>query len=161
MALGRLYTIQFNSVAATVVQDLFEIITPADAVMVLRSVRITQESDAGDAESEQLAFQIKRGVGSTSGSGGTTPSVVTMQKGDAAAGITAEANNTTQAVAGGGSLTVLLEECENIHSGWYHAPPPDERFVFSPGDECIISLETAPADSLTISGYAIVEEIGG
>jgi hypothetical protein len=161
MSLGRLYTVQFNSVAVTAVQDLFELVVPSDAVMVLRSIRITQESDAGDSASEQLAFQIKRGVGSTSGSGGTVPSVNKIQTGDAAAGITAEANNTTQAIAGGGSLTTLLEECENIHAGWLHAPPPDERFIFSPSEVCIIALQTTPADSLTMSGTVVVEEIGG
>ena len=159
---GRLYVIPFEAQAVSAAIDFFEIVAPSDAVMKLREVRITQSSEAGDAASEQLRFQIKKATGSyTSGSGGSAGSVNKMQTGDAAAGITAEVNNTTQAVAGTGTLTTLQPECENVHNGWLHKPPPDERIPFSPSEACIISLPAAPADEVTFSGYAIVEEIGG
>lgn len=161
MPTGRLYTCQFGAVAATTAIDFFELVCPADAVMIVREVRISQSTEAGDAQSEQLRFQIKRGIGSTSGSGGASGTLNKVHTGDAAAGITAETNNTTQAIAGGGSLTILQEECENVHNGWLHAPPPDERLVFSPSEVCIIAMPSTPADSISFSGYVLVEELGG
>lgn len=158
--MGRKYVINFASQAETAAFDALEITVPSDAVMVLHEVRITQSSDAGDAESEQLLFTLKRGIGATSGSGGASVTPQKLETGDAAAGITAEHTNTTQATAGGGSLTTLLTEAENVHMGWLHAPPPNRCFVFSPSEIAVVSVD-APADSLTFSGYAIVEEIGG
>lgn len=156
-----MYTVSFVDVAVSVAQDLFELQVPADLVMRLHRVRITQSSDAGDAESEQLKFAIKRGIGNTSGSGGTTPTPAKHATGDVASSVTTEANNTTQAVAGGGSLTTLLAENENVHLGFDYRPTPEERIDFSPSENCIVSLDGAPADALTMSGYAVFEEIGG
>lgn len=162
MAQGRLYTIQFGAQAVTAAIDFLELLVPSDAVMALREVRITQSTEAGDAASEQLRFQIKRATGTyTSGSGGAVSTLNKVQTGDAAAGITGEQLNTTQAAAGTGALTTLLEEAENVHNGWLHKPPPDERLIFSPGEACVISLPAAPADSVSFSLYALVEEIGG
>lgn len=159
--MGRMYAIHFNDVAVTAAQDLFEIVNPADSVMILHEFEITQSSDAGDAASEQLKVSVKKGIGSTSGSGGSAATVSKIQTGDAAAGITAEVNNTSQAVAGGGSLTRLLAMAGHVQAGIHHLPTPECRLVFSPSEVCIISLDAAPTDSLTMSGYAIVEEIGG
>lgn len=161
MSMGRLYLVNVTAEAETVAVDFFEINVPSDAVVILREVRITQSTEAGDAASEQIRFQIKRGVGSTSGSGGASATFNKLQTGDAATGMTGEQMNTTQAVAGGGSLTTLIEECENVHNGWLYAPPPDERLVFSPGEEILVSLGSAPADSISWSAYCLLEELGG
>lgn len=157
---GRIYTISFNRVAVTAVQDLFEILVPSDAVMVLHRLTISQDSDAGDSEDEQLPISIRRVTGApSSGSGGSTPTPRPVQTGDSAAGITAEANNTTQ--LSGGTNVVLHAEAFNIRGGLDYFPPPEHRFIFSPSERCLIELEIAPADSLTMSGTVVVEEIGG
>jgi hypothetical protein len=155
------YTVQFSAVAVTADQDLFEGLVPADAIVRILRIRVTQSSDAGDAESEQLRFQIKRGIGSTSGSGGTSPTANKHQTGDSASGLTWEVNNDTIAIAGGGSLTTILEEDENIHTGWDYHPTPEEYIYFSPNEEILVSLMADPADSLTMSGFLTYEEIGG
>ncbi len=163
MALGRLYKLA-HTIAVTAPIDFYELIVPSDAVVILRSVRITQSTEAGDSMSEQIRFQIKRGVGSTSGSGGSAlvaGDFEKVQTGDAATGVTGEKDNTTQGTAGGGSLDILLEEADNVHNGWLHAPPPDERFIFSPGEEIYISSPTTPLDSITFSVDVLFEEIGG
>lgn len=158
--MSRMYSISFEEVAVTVAQDLFEILVPSDAVMRVHSVVITQSSDAKNSESEQLAYTIKRVTGApTSGSGGSTPTPRPHSQGDAAADITAEANNTTR-LTGGTSVTLWAEDT-NIMSGWYYIPTPEMRFDFSPSTRCMIGLEAAPDDSLTMSGTIIVEEIGG
>lgn len=158
--MGRMYAITFDQVAVTAVQDLFEILVPPDACMVLHRLTVTESSDAADAEAEQLYVSIRRVTGApTSGSGGSTNTPRPLSEGDAAAGITAEINNTTQ--LSGGTNVVLHSEAFSVQAGFDYRPTPEERPVFSPSTRCLVELETAPADSLTMSGTMIVEEIGG
>jgi len=155
MARGRMYAVVFEEVAVTAVQDFFEINAPADSAVVLHSCVITQSSDFGDAASEMLSVLIHRG--STSGSGGSTPTPTPLSLGDAAFGGTTEANNTAQSTEG----TFLWAESFNIQVGLHYFPTPDMQIVISPSDRLIIELQTAPTDSLTMSGVAIIEELGG
>jgi len=154
---GRFYTILVQEIAVSAAQDLLEITVPSDAAMVLHSAVVTQSSDAGDAESEQINVAIKRGVGITSGSGGGAVTPAKLSTGDAAAGITAERNNTTQ--ASGGTITVIYDESFNVMAGMQYAP--EKKPVFSPSEVCLVALDTAPTDALTVSVSVLVEEIGG
>ena len=151
--MGRMYSVVFEEVAVTAVQDLFEINAPSDSALHLHSIVITQSSDAGDAEDEQLSILIHRG--STSGSGGTAPTAAPLSLGNTAFGGTVEVNNTTQRTEG----TKLYAEAFNVRAGLQYRPTPEERITISPSDRLIIELQTAPADSLTMSGTAIFEEI--
>lgn len=161
--MGRMYVVQFSAVAVTAAQDLFELKATAAKGLILHECKITQDSDAGDAQSEQLRFTLKRAAGTyTSGSGGSAPAFEKVHSGDAAAAVTAEANNTTRAAAGTGTLTTLFPDGENIHNGWHHQPTPECRFDALAGtspEALIVGLESVPADSLTMNGYAIVEEV--
>jgi hypothetical protein len=155
--MGRFYVVQFNSVAVTAAQDLFEIVVPSGITMALHRVRVSQESDAGDSASEQLPFSLSRGpVGYTRGGGGTSITLVKHLTGDSSAIITASGNNTTRA----SGLTKIFEEAENVHNGWDYFPAPEHRLYFRHGEACVVGLENAPTDSLTMEGYAIIEELG-
>ena len=153
--MGRMYSATFEEVAVTAVQDLFEVVAAADSVVVVHGLIISQSTDAGDTESEQLNVLIHRG--STSGSGGTTVTPAPMNLGDAAFGGTVEANNTTQATEG----TILHAEAFNVMAGLAIWWTPETRPVISPSGRLIVELQTTPADSLTMSGTIYLEEIGG
>ena len=153
--MGGMYSCVFEEVAVTAVQDLFEINASADAVVVLHSVIVTQSSDAGDSADEQLSCLFH--LGSTSGSAGSTITPAPLSIGDAVFSGTCEVNNTSQSSEG----TKLHAEAFNIRGGLYYRPTPEERITLTPSDRLIIELQTAPADSLTMSGTAIIEEIGG
>lgn len=153
--MGLMYSVVFEEVAVTAAQDLFEINAPADAVVAIHSVRISQSSDAGDSASEQL--NIIYHLGSTSGSGGSAATPRGLQTGNPAAGSTVEVNNTTQSTEG----NILHADCFNVMAGYQHIMTPEERIILSPSDRLIIELQTAPADSLTMSGTVVFEEIGG
>jgi hypothetical protein len=154
--MGNIYTATFSAVAVTAAQDLFEILAPATLSIILHSVVITQVSDT---DSEQIRFAIKRVTGSpTSGSGGSTVTPRPIVLG-ATFGGTVEANNTTR-ISGGTNVT-LYEESQNILNGWYYLPTPEMRYEFGGATYCIVGLEAAPVDSLTISGTATFETIGG
>ena len=160
--MARRYSVSFSAVAVTAAQDLFELINPADQSVLLEEIHITQGSDAGDAASEQLRFTISRASGSyTSGSGGSTATPRPHSFGDPASGVTAEINNTSRAAAGTGALVVLADQAENVHNGFHYVAPQGREHEFSPSQAIIIGLETAPADSLTMSGTATFVEVGG
>ena len=153
--MGRMYSATFEEVAATAAQDLFEINAPADSVVLVHGVVISQSSDAGDSESEQLNVLVH--LGSTSGSGGSSVTASPLNLGDAAFGGTIEANNTSQSTEG----TFIHAESFNVMAGLQIWLPPECRWAISPSDRLIIELQTTPADSLTISGTVYLEEIGG
>lgn len=153
--MGRVYSASFEEVAVTAVQDLFEVVAPADATVSIHSVTITQSTDAGDAQAEMLPILIHRGT--ATGSGGSSVTASPLSVGDTAFGGTVEANNTSQSVEG----TFLHAEAFNVQIGFYYLPPPEDRPVVSPSALFIVELQAAPSDSITMSGTVVFEEIGG
>lgn len=153
--MSRFYRIPFEQVAVTVAQDLFEINAPADAAVRLHEVKLSQSTDAGDTESEQLNVLIHRGT--TSGSGGSAVTPAPLSVGDAAFGGTCEVNNTTQSTEG----TKLDSFDFNVMAGNETIYTPEARIDISPSGRLIVELQSTPADSLTMSGSALIEEIGG
>lgn len=158
MTIGRTYTVQFNAVAVTAQQDLFEIVAPADAVVELLELHLSQVSEVGDAAEEGLALLLKSGQ-TTSGSGGSAPTPVPLSLGDAAFGGTVEVNNTTKASAG----TIVTHKAWNwnIRIPFDVILTPEACKPLSPGARMTLELATTPADSITVSGYAVFKEIGG
>lgn len=153
--MGRVYSVSFSATAITAAQDLFELLAPSGSSIRLHAVYFSQHTDT---DSEQLRLTIKRVTGApTSGSGGSTPTPIPLLPGDAASGITAEANNTTR-ISGGTSVT-LHDEAVNVLNGWVYLPTPEMRPVAAPSTRLVIGLETAPADSITCNGVAYVEEL--
>lgn len=155
--MGRMYTGIFESVAVSAIQDLFEIVAPADAVVVIHACFISQSSEEGDSQDEQLHISWTRGH-TTSGSAGSTPTAQPLNPGDTAASATVEANNTTQATAG--SPVVLWSESFNVRAGWAWIPTPEARIILAPSQRLVLELPTAPADSVTMDGTIVFEEIG-
>jgi len=149
---GRMYSAVFEEVAVTAVQDLFEIVAAADSIVIIHGFEISQSSDT---DSEQLSLLLHRGTATGTGGSSVTPSP--MNVGDAAFGGTVEANNTTQSV----ESTFIHAAAFNVLSGYVYVWTPETRPVISPSGLFIIELQTAPADSLTMSGVVYFEEIGG
>ena len=158
--MGRFYSVNFSAVTASAAQDLFELVAPSNAAARIRlhAVSLIQTSDVAAADSEALRVSVLRySSGSTSGSGGSAPTPSPLESGDPAATFTAEVNNTTTAT--GGTSVTLCEDGFNVLAGWqWSLPiPPDRRPSAVNGERLIVRM-TAPADALTLSGTAIVEE---
>lgn len=156
--MGRMYTAVFNNVAVTAIQDLFEIVAPADSVVVLHDIHFSQNSDVGDAAEEILRIELTSGH-TTSGSGGSAVTPVPVSLGDAAFGGTCEANNTTQAVSG--TIVTKYVWNWNIRGPFDKIFTPETRPIISPSTRMCLELPAAPADSITMSGSITFEEIGG
>lgn len=148
---GRMYAVvgQFSSAAAI---DLVEITTPATGMAIIHKIIVTQTTEAGDAQSEQIDIMIHRG---TTGSGGSAATPAPLSLGHAASGVSAEVGNTTQGADG----TIVHREAVNVMAGFYYAPTPEERIVVPPSDTLIVSQESTPADSITYDVTLIFEEL--
>jgi len=155
---GRIYTVQFNGVAVTAQQDLFELVAPADGVVIVHDLHVSQLTDVKDAEEEMLLLLLKSGA-TTSGSGGSAPTAVPRELGDAAFGGTTEVNNTTKATAG--TIVTHYAWHWNVRVPFDKIWTPEARPIISPSARATLELATTPADSITMGGTLTFEELGG
>lgn len=156
--MGRIYYIDIAPAAVTVAADVVEITPADDKPIVVHGFEIFQTTDLGDAQEEVIGLLWVRGH-TTSGSGGSAPTPRPANPSDAAAGFTAETLNTTAASVG---TTVNL-----ARHGWNIRIPtpvtytPEMRPMASQANTTLVlRMAAAPADSITISGYVCVEELG-
>jgi hypothetical protein len=156
--MARIYSALFSGVAVTAQQDLFELNCPADAVLVLHAIHLSQSTEVGDAQEEGLSILLKSGQ-TTSGSGGTAPTAVPLSFGDPAFGGTVEVNNTTKASVG--TIVTHYAWNWNVRMPFDVIWTPETRPMFSPSRRGTLELGTTPADSITMSGWILFEEVGG
>lgn len=154
---GRIYTAQFNGVAATAQQDFFEIVAGSAGIIRIHELGLSQLTEVADAAEEMLLVLLKSGS-TTTGSGGSAPSKVARLFGDAASGATVAANNTTKATAG--TIVTHYAWNWNIRVPFQMIWTPETRPVLSPSRRGTVELATTPADSITMGGYLVWEEIG-
>lgn len=156
---GRIYTVQFDNVSVSAIQDLFEIDPAANKPLEICGLFISQTgvADVGDAAEENLTVQIIRGH-ATSGSGGTAPTPAPLAPSDAASGFTCEVNNTT--IASTGTPITLHSDNFNVRVGYQNWWPDG----YGPGANngnttMVVRLTRAPADAITLSGTLYVAEL--
>jgi len=155
---GRIYTVEFEAVATTVAVDFFELQPADDKPVNIFGLFLSQSSDFGDAQDENLRYQVVRGH-TTSGAGGTSPTPRPLNRSEAAAGFTAECNNT--GAASGGTTHNLHSDVFNVRAGLGLWLPEGAEWNASQADTTlVVRLKAAPADSLTMSGTLYVEELG-
>ncbi len=168
--MGRVYTGRVAAVnlPATNAFDVFELVAPSDACVVVHSIAFGQSGtgDYGDAQAEGLPIELIRGSGTYDngnvGAGGTTPTPAPHSFGDPAFGGTLQASNTTVAVAGTGTLTTIRSEAFNVQAGYVYVPTPEERIVLSPSQGLIVRIPVGPADAIATTYASITfEEVGG
>jgi len=161
--MGRLYTAAFKSIAVTAAQDLFEILAPTKAIVLVHGWTLSQITEVSDSAEEMLLLTTNRGVGTvTTGSGGATVTAQPLADGDAAFAGTVKRNNTTIMAVGTGTLEADLEvHAWNVRVPYQVIYTPEMRPVISAGNRWTLELETVPADSITMNGFVTFEEIGG
>jgi hypothetical protein len=154
-----MYAATFAGVAVTAQQDFFEVTAPSDAIVVIHSVEITQSTDVGDAAAEGLSILHKRGATATGTGGSQAVTPAPLEFGFAAAGGVTDTNNTAK--ASGGTIVTLHASNWIIQQPYLWLPTPEMRHVLSPSQRYTVELATTPADSITVSGTLVFEEIGG
>jgi hypothetical protein len=144
-----------DAIAVTTATDLFHLTATADSAVLIHELDLCQTTDLGDAQEEVLRIGIYIGV--TGGSGGTALTEVKYATQDAAA-VTGVALAANSSISTGGTLLGIL--------GWNIRVPlekvwtPETRIRCDSGEDPIaFRLMAAPADSITISGTLIWEEL--
>ena len=154
--MARIYTAQFNGVAITAVQDLFNLLAGTNTPIEVHDFHLAQTSDFGDAQEEVLLISIKQGA-TSDGTGGTTPSKVPRDVDDSAAATTVRANDATTR-ASGGTIVTHYSYGWNVRVPFDKVYTPECRPYAKGGRRLILGLEGAPADSLTVSGSITFSE---
>jgi len=148
---GRLYTISFEDVAATLAQDLWQI-EAVTVPAIIHQITISQSSDFGDAAAENLVIKMRRATDALT----NATAEALLDLGDAAALADLNVNDTTQLVTG---VDTIWAEAWNIALPFVYLPPPEQRIVVKVDDLVVVTM-SAPADSLTIHGTMVFEEVG-
>lgn len=149
--MGRLYSVLMDAVSISAAKDLLRLSAPADAVVVIHEVTVSQEASE---TSEQVAIQLHRASDDGTGTAATPKQ---LQSGDPAFGGTAVTDLTANTTA----TDILRRSAENLLSGYKYLPTPETRPVISPSGRFVVRLEDAPAAARTVSVEVILEEIGG
>ena len=151
------YTVVFNAVAVTAQQDLIEVTAASTKPLVLVGFCLSQSSEVGDAQEEGLNILVKSGA-TTSGTGGSAYTPVPNDASQAAAGFAAEINNTTKASTG--TIVTHYAHNWNVRGPLDIVLPEPMQIILTAGRRLTIELATTPADSITMSGTAVFQEIG-
>ncbi len=152
--IGRMYAVGIASQAQTAAKTLIEIAAPADSVVFIERLYISQTSFD---TSENLGTTVQR-ISSTGTGTATTPRP--LQAGDAAFGGTVETNATIEPTYDANG--VLYESGFNVLSGFLWTPAnDDEVLVLSPSALLGVNLDVAPSASMNFSYGATLREIGG
>lgn len=158
--MGRLYQIPIPFTAQTAQIDFFELTAATGKPCRIHEFFLANSSDVADAQEEMLTLTLKRASGSvTSGSGGSAPTPVPLDPADTASGLTAEVNNTTKLAVGTGAITDERLYAWNVRIPMQIIFTPETRPLIVPGEKKVLELTTTPADSITLGGYVVVEEV--
>ena len=146
-----MYTATGSLATWTAAGDIVEINAPADGIVVIHSVQVTQSTSETDDSTE---IRISRF--SVSGTGGATPTANPMEVGTAAFGGTIEEGSTADA---SGTEAELYSEGISLLAGFQKIWTPDMRPIIPPSGRIVVKTITAVA-SVTINYVVEFEEIG-
>jgi hypothetical protein len=148
--------------ALTAAADLFEALGSTNKPLIILGWNLYNTTDVKDAEEEILELACVRGVGTvTSGSGGSTSTVVATDEGtQSLTPPVVETLNTTRMAAGSGTLRTEEKLGWNVRIPWLFYFPEIARPFVRAGDRWTLALLSTPADSITIGGTLYLAEGG-
>jgi hypothetical protein len=152
--MGRIYTVGFQDVAVSALQDMVEILVPTAGVIEILRVEVAQKSDYGDAAAEGASWRLVRATGA-SGSGGSAATPAQHSHGDAASTCTCETNNTTLAT----TRVAIIPRAFSVQAGDLWLPTPRETIRIKAAHFFCVELIANPADALTMSASVTFEEL--
>jgi hypothetical protein len=156
----RTYDVSFEQVAVTAAQDLVTILGAAGKICRIKRVRVSA-TDTSIPTAQMLSLRERYlPVTVTAGAGGSTPTPRQLDPGDAAASVTAHANDTTKTTTNGTALVVNEIGC-HIYAGYDYTYPPDARPIVGPSEAFVFELLSTVSGTVHLSGGVTVEEMGG
>lgn len=162
IGLGRAYSLNFAAVSISAQQDFFYVKPAADKICVIEAVYISNvgvAADAGDAQEELFDVELIRLPATvTVGSGGTAPTIQSLQVNDTAAGFTGRVNDTTKATTSG-TAQILHADGMNNRVPYVYMPPPENRVIVANAQAVVFRLNSTPTDAILMNGTMIVREL--
>ena len=153
---GRIYTMSFQNVTLSAVQDALAVYAGSSRIFAVLSVNLGQITGTSVANLRVRLRYLPSTV--TAGSGGSAGTLKPFVAGDAAATVTGRINDTTQATTSGTAVD-LWDDVWNTVNGFLWVPPvPSRPPVIGLNGAFIVSLDTAPS-SLVSSGSVTLEEL--
>jgi hypothetical protein len=155
----RTYRVDIPATALTAAIDLLEINPAVSQMLKLLEVKLWQTTELGDAQDEVLPITLVTGF--TSSGNGTSVTAVPDEVGDVFGG-TCEYMGATQA-SGGTTVSRSLGGFKLIAGEWLWLPVPltdSPAGIWIPYNTRAVIRTTAPADSVTIAGYAKFGTVG-
>lgn len=144
---GRIYTVGFQNVTLSAVQDMISITVGTSKIIAILSVNIGQVT-ATSVANQRIRLRYLP-VTVTAGSGGSVVTPRPIVSGDAAATVTARQNDTTQATTNGTAVD-LWDDSWNVVNGFlWTAPVPSRPPVIGISGAFVVSLDTAPSSLVT------------
>jgi hypothetical protein len=155
--MSRIYSVTFENVTVSAAQDLLQIKGASNKMLrILRRWVGATDTTIPTGQMLRLRERILPAT-VTDGSGGSTPTPVKHDQGDAAATFTALANNTTPATTNGTAVVVYTAGC-HIFNGFddIHDDPP----TVIPNASYVFELLSTVSGTVHLSGGVEVEELG-
>jgi len=150
--MGAMFSLSFSEVAVTAQQDLFQLEATTHPIKIHR-VTLSQSTDVGDAAEEGLSILIREVTDVVTDDGGeqsldrNNPGTFTGA---------CAVNETTKLVTG---AATLHSEAWNVRMPFMYLPTVEERITIDIGNAVVVNLHTTPADSITMSGTIVFEQI--
>lgn len=156
----RRYVTGTENVSVSAAQDLVQVIgATGKLVRIKRCFVGATNTTLVTAQSLRLRCRFLPAT-VTNGSGGSSPTFVPVDPGDAAASVTAKANNTTPATTSG-TPVVLQDIGVHIFAGWDFSWPAGAEPVVGPSESFVFELLSTVTGTVNLSATVEVEEAGG
>ncbi len=152
----RVYTMQFNNVAVSAVQDLLALYPGANMAIKIHEVVLGQITATVIGNLRVTLKRLPATV--SSGSGGAAGTIQAINPDDSAATTTGRTNDTVQATTGG-TAQIMRGDIYNVLNGYVFLPPIEDRPIIKPSQAFIVSLDGAPSAAETMSGTIVFEEL--
>ena len=156
--MGAFYDLPMVAIAATLQQDLWEILSPATKSIKVHRIQLHQSNRT---TSEQLRISVRKVTGApTSGSSGGTITPAPKSSLFADPAMTVERNNTTR-LSGGTQISFPDLPMNIVGQGLDYVPSREGSPIECAGNErIVIGLETTPGASTIFSGNVEIEVVG-
>lgn len=152
---GRTYNITFGNVSVSAVQDLIAVY--AGSTMAFEVIGFGLSPCNTTVENLQINLKYLPAT-VTAGSGGSAPTPQRDDVTDAAATVTAQVNDTTQATTNS-TATYFLRDGWNEVNGFEFFFPAAGCPKAKPSTAIVLELATAPGGTRTVSGWMKIREL--
>lgn len=137
--------------------DLSEMNPHTNKALVILGAFAQQTSDLGDASEEVVLLTFKSGQTSSGSGGSSSTPTANDPSGTPTPGFTAEQANTSR--ASGGTIINHGDMGWNIRQPFDRIFSEQEQLIMEGARRCTLEISAA-SDSLTVTGYVLVQEIG-